>query len=106
MASLYTLGEWTVKAGREADFVAAWREMAEWTSATVPGNTWAKLLQDRDAPQRFISFGPWKDDDAVAKWRQHPGFRERVAKLQEFLESFTPHSMDVAAEWGVHTPDP
>jgi quinol monooxygenase YgiN len=106
MADVYTLGEWRAKAGSEAAFVAAWRELGEWTEATVPGNTWAKLLRDRDDPQRFVSFGPWTDDDAVARWRGHPGFQERVAGIQQLLVSFLPHRMGVAAESGVATPDP
>jgi heme-degrading monooxygenase HmoA len=103
---VYTLGEWHVKEGSELAFVSAWRELGEWTEATIPGNTWAKLLQDRDDPRRFISFGPWVDDEAVSRWREHPGFGERVNKIQELLESFVPHRMDVAAQSGAATPDP
>ncbi|MBW3577107.1 MAG: hypothetical protein KY462_05100 [Actinobacteria bacterium] len=44
MAQLYTLGEWTAKDRRQDEFMAAWREFAEWTAANVPGATWAKLL--------------------------------------------------------------
>lgn len=106
MAELYTLGEWKVKAGHEATFIAAWRELGDWTEATVPGNTWAKLLRDRDDPQRFVSFGPWVNEAAVARWRAHPGFQDRVAAIQPLLESFLPHRMSVASESGVPTPDP
>jgi hypothetical protein len=55
---LYTLGEWIARPGQEGEFVEAWREFAEWTMANVSGSAWAKLVQDRDAPQRFVSFGP------------------------------------------------
>lgn len=103
---LYTLGEWTVKTGREDEFVDAWHRFAEWTVANISGSTWAKLLRDRDAPRRFISFGPWKDDDAVAEWRRHPGFQERVAEIQELVEDFSPHTMTLATESGPATPDP
>lgn len=106
VAQLYTLGEWTAKAGRQNEFVAAWREFAEWTAANVPGATWAKLLQDRHAPERFISFGPWQNEEAVSEWRQRPGFQERVAKIQVLVEAFSPYTMDVAAEVGPATPDP
>jgi heme-degrading monooxygenase HmoA len=106
VAQLYTLGEWTVKGGRQEEFVAAWHEFAEWTAANISGSTWAKLLHDRDAPERFISFGPWQSEEAVTEWRQHPGFRERVAKIQELVDAFRPHDMDVAAEVGPATPDP
>lgn len=106
MPLLYTLGEWTAKRGRADEFIAAWHEFAEWTTANVPGSTWAKLLRDRDEPHRFVSFGPWRDEDAVAVWRQHPGFQERVAKIQELVEDFAPHTMSSAAQTGPATPDP
>lgn len=106
MAVLYTLGEWTVEAGQEDAFVAAWQELAEWTEATVVGSAWAKLLRDRNVPQRFVSFGPWTDDDAVAAWRQHPDFKARVDKIQQLVESFVPHTMDLATQVGPDTPDP
>jgi quinol monooxygenase YgiN len=106
MATLYTLGEWTASPGCENDFVVAWQELAEWTEQHISGSGWAKLLRDRDEPRRFISFGPWSDDDAVAAWRGDPGFQARVDKLRELVETFTPHRMDIAAQIGPGTPDP
>jgi quinol monooxygenase YgiN len=106
MAELYTLGEWTARPGREDDLVAAWQDLAEWTADHVGGSGWAKLLRDHDQPRRFISFGPWQDADAVAAWRADPGFRRRVDALQELVEGFSPHTMDVAAQAGPATPDP
>lgn len=106
MATLYTLGEWTALPGCENDLVAAWQDLAEWTEKHIDGSGWAKLLQDREEPRRFISFGPWQDADAVTAWREHDGFRTRVDRLRELVASFTPHSMDVAAQVGPATPDP
>lgn len=106
MGSLYTHGEWTVKEGREEEFVAAWEELARWTEDHVDGASWAKLLRDREEPHRFISFSPWRDAEAVAEWRERPGFQARVATLQELVSSFVPRTMDLAAEVGPPTPDP
>lgn len=106
METLYTLGEWTAKEGRDEEFAAAWEELARWTEHNVDGASWAKLLRDREDPRRFISFSPWRDDDAVAAWREHPGFQSRVATIRELVNSFVPHTMHVAAEVGPATPDP
>jgi heme-degrading monooxygenase HmoA len=106
MTGLYTSGDWHVKSGSEQAFVEAWRELAEWTTANIPGCTFAKLLQDESDASYFVSFSPWRDDSAVAAWREHPGFQERVGHLQELLESFTPRTMHMAAEAGPPTPDP
>jgi heme-degrading monooxygenase HmoA len=106
MAGLYTSGDWHVKKGSEEAFVEAWRELAEWTVENFPGCTFAKLLRSESDAEHFVSFSPWRDDSAVAGWREHSGFQERVRHLQELLESFTPRAMELAAEAGPPTPDP
>jgi heme-degrading monooxygenase HmoA len=98
MPQPYTFGVWIVKPGREDDFVAGWREMAEWTAANVPGAGIGRLLQDEDQPTRFISIGPWDDKEAIAIWRSQLGFQERVGKLREMLETFTPATLELRAE--------
>ena len=94
----YTFGVWIVKPGREHDFVAGWRELAEWTAATSPGAQICRLMQDEDQPLRFISIGSWDDKDAIASSRSQLGFQERIAKLREMLETFTPATLELRAE--------
>jgi quinol monooxygenase YgiN len=94
----YTFDVWIVKPGRENDFVAGWRELAEWTAANSPGAGIGRLLQDEDQPTRFISIGPWDDKDALAASRSQLGFQERVGKLREMLETFTPANLELRAE--------
>ena len=106
MAGVYTSGDWYVTAGSEEAFVERWREFADWTAANLPGNTFAKLLQDDADTRHFVSFGPWRDRDAVSAWRGHPGFQDRVGLLQGLLESFVPRGMTLVAEAGQTTPDP
>jgi len=106
MAGLYTSGDWYVKLGSEQAFVDGWREFAEWTAATIPGNSFAKLLQDDADKRHFVSFGPWRDLAAVSAWREHAEFKKRVGLLQGLLESFVPREMSLAAEVGQPTPDP
>jgi len=98
MPQPYTFGVWIVKPGREEDFVAGWREMAEWTAANAPGAGIGRLLQDEDQPSRFISIGPWDDKEAIAVWRSQLGFQERVGKLRDMLETFTPANLELRAE--------
>lgn len=100
MPQLFTHGRWVVKPGREEDFVAAWRDLAEWTVANLEGSSHGWLLHDREQPNQFFSFGPWESLEAIEAWRASAGFQERVALMQELLESFEPHTLDVAAEIG------
>lgn len=97
MIELYTYSVWVVKAGREEEFVARWREMAEWSAANVAGTGVAQLLQDEGHPGRFISFGPWESRQAVASWRSRLGFQERIGRMRELLETFTTATLDLRA---------
>jgi heme-degrading monooxygenase HmoA len=87
-----------VKHGREDEFVAAWREFAEWTNREVPGSAWAKLLRDDDTPQRYISVGPWRDLDAIETWRSLPGWQERVRRLRPLPDRFEPSTLEPVIE--------
>ena len=60
MAVPYTVGVWRVKPGRVDDFVAAWTEFAEWTSANIAGAGAGQLVRDTADENRFVSFGPWE----------------------------------------------
>jgi heme-degrading monooxygenase HmoA len=100
MSQLYTSGKWTVVTGREEEFVAAWSELAEWTSAEIPGSSWATLLQHRDKPNVFLSFGPWESAEAIAAWRKSPGFQQRVGRIRGMLEDFEPGVFDRRADIG------
>jgi heme-degrading monooxygenase HmoA len=98
MLDLYTHGVWVVRSGREEEFVARWRELAEWTAANVPGAGIARLLQDMEHPGRFISVGPWESREAVASWRSLLGFQERLGRLRELLETFSMATLALRAE--------
>jgi quinol monooxygenase YgiN len=97
MTRVYTHGTWIVKPGREDEFVAAWRELAEWTRALIP-EARGTLLRDREEPNRFHSFGPWTSEEVVDGWRGDPGFQERIEKIRVFVESFEPRLMDPVVE--------
>jgi heme-degrading monooxygenase HmoA len=93
---IYTLGIWTVRSGREDEFVRAWQEMADRTKSDFPDEV-ATLLRDRDQPNLFISFGPWSSLDQIEQWRASETFKDGVGKLRELLDDFAPHTMDLAA---------
>ncbi len=76
MSQLYTSGRWTVVPGREEEFVKAWSEMAEW------------------------SFGPWESAEAIAGWRESPGFQARVERIRGMLEGFEPGVFDCRVQVG------
>jgi heme-degrading monooxygenase HmoA len=98
MPQVFTHGRWVVKTRREDEFIAAWRDFAEWTKANIDGNQGAWLLRDREEPNRFSSFGAWQGLEAVEAWRARPEFQERIGHMQEMLEDFSAYTLDLAAQ--------
>ncbi|MER3408740.1 MAG: hypothetical protein C4306_01230 [Thermoleophilia bacterium] len=97
VSTLYTHTTWVVRPGREEDFVERWSEWIDW-SHRQGLQTPAMLLRDVDNERTFVSFGPWASIDAVRSWRALEGYQERVARLQEVVESFQPRTLLVVAE--------
>ena len=89
----YTLGIWTVKQGNEKSFIAEWTAFSTWTNNNISRAGTAYLLQDRDNPRQFISYGAWESVDAIAAWRERPEFKAFVAKVRDLCEKFEPHSL-------------
>lgn len=101
MNKRYTSGIWLVKKGNEAAFIALWKEFAQWTSKNQPGATSAILTQDSTNPSRFISFGPWKDETFIQKWREQPKFGEFIQKARVLCESIQPAILKPVAQVGL-----
>ena len=79
--------------------MSAWRELATETAMDFPGAS-AVLLQDREAPGLFVSFGPWDSLEQIASWRASLTFTTGVGAIRPHLESFEPHTMDPVATIG------
>jgi heme-degrading monooxygenase HmoA len=94
--SAYTTGSWQPFPGQEEAFVAAWREFAGW-AATLEGAGGAILARDLRAEGRYVSFLDWADMDAVRRWKGHPEFKERMSRVQRFVDKFAPTELEVVA---------
>jgi quinol monooxygenase YgiN len=90
MARIWTHGVWTVKPGREDEFVDAWRAMAQAAVAEFDPPGQPTLLRDREQPTLFRSFGPWDDSETVERFRAFiPPYLDRIGEMVESLEIFT-----------------
>jgi len=94
---LYTVGKWVTKPGFEKQFISGWEAFAKWTAVNIPGAGTGSLLQNRERPQEFISFGPWESPEAVKAWRESPEFKKSVSQLREMCEEFQPQSFTLVA---------
>jgi len=86
MAETYTNAMRLVEAGDEDAFVGAWREFASCGHAW-PGCGTLRLVRDHFEPHRFMSFGPW---DSFEAQQASPEFTERIARVRQHVEDFTP----------------
>lgn len=94
---LYTLATWTVKAGKEAEFIVAWQAFADWTTGNMPGAGAGQLLQNQADTRRFVSFGPWQEQSQIDYWREQAEFQSFAATARDLCQQFEPRNMIVVA---------
>ncbi len=95
---IFTSGRWTVRPGQEDQFIAAWREFAEWTKAHHHDAGWVVLLRDQEHSNQFTSLGPWLSAASVDAWRQDEGFRSRIGGIRALLDNFEAASLEPVLE--------
>jgi hypothetical protein len=93
MPPIWTHGVWTVKPGREDEFVRGWQEMARAGATAFEAVEPPRLLRDRNRRNVFVSFGPWSSVEEVDRFREAMGSRFDALE-QEVLESFEPATLD------------
>ncbi len=94
MASVWTQGTWTVKPGREEEFVRAWGAMRDSVLAGFGAIEPPTLLRDHERPNVFVSFGPWSDVDHISRFRGSEEFVQAFAALGELLDDFRTLTLD------------
>ncbi len=95
--AFYATGSWQPFAGKEAAFVGAWTEFSSW-AATQPGAAGrASLARDLRVPEQYASFMPWESLDAIRAWKAHGEFKERMARVQVFVDTFAASEIEVVA---------
>jgi quinol monooxygenase YgiN len=94
----YTSGDWHVKAGKEREFVEAWRELADWVGSEFDRRGRARLWQDRDDPAYFRSVGEWADTQTMERARASEGFKQRLTHIGELVSDWHIYTMDVVAD--------
>ena len=60
----------------------------------------AILARDVRADGRYVSFMGWADMESVRRWKTHAEFKERMGRVQQFIDKFAPTELDVVARAG------
>jgi heme-degrading monooxygenase HmoA len=94
MPETYTSGTWTVKAGEEDAFVAAWTDFVTW-AGTHAGSGTFRLVRNLDQPNSYVSFAPWESFEAQEAWKNQPDFRERIMRVRSHCEDFQPSTLEL-----------
>jgi heme-degrading monooxygenase HmoA len=105
VTELVTTGVWRVQPGQEAVFTHEWTEFARW-AASMPGATTLRLCRDTGDLLRFVSFAPWRDTESAHAWKGLPEFRERIARVLQYVDGFEPAELGVVTvvEAGAYAP--
>lgn len=89
-ASDFSIAVWMIKAGREAEFVAAWQDFATWTADIKTGALGGTLVQDSEEPRRFICFWPFDSAEGIRRWKDELKFRSFMMRMRAYCESCQP----------------
>ena len=86
----FTCGIWTVQDGREEEFVVRWTALVS-SAEALPGAESFLLIQDRQDPHRFISFGAWDEWASADAWRASATFGDAMRACRELCADFRPN---------------
>lgn len=101
---LFTHAEWQVHAGREEEFIAAWRAIATAFNILPSPPYWGTLLQSEQDASRFCSFGPWPSAAAIASMRANPDARDAIERAMALCIRATPGTYRQVAHVDVRNP--
>jgi heme-degrading monooxygenase HmoA len=87
-ADTYAMGNWSVKEGKEDEFLSRWREFLEWTRGNAAGFQQAFLLRNQDEPRHFRSYSTWDDPTSQQQWRTLPEFEQKLGACRALCDDF------------------
>src|SRR5512138_1224590 len=97
--SVYTLGAWRVKPGKEDEFIQTWKDMGRiFEKLPLPPGGKGTLIQSVRDPLLFYSFGSWISMEAVQGMRQDAEAQAALQKISELCTEATPGTFKVVAE--------
>ena|SRR5215510_1829763 len=94
----YTIRNWTVKRGRDQDFVAAWRVFARWMVSQKGMIGPARLFKDNLDPAHYVSIDSWEDEATRDSIQVGVQFGKQAYKLEQLSMDSSSRSFSLEAE--------
>ncbi len=102
---VYTLGVWNVKAGQQAEFIAAWKQLGEMFGELEHPPGTGTLIQSVSDTTLFYSFGPWTRLEDVEAMRGNPRTQAAIQRLIALCTEATPGTFRMVAEVPAGSPN-
>ncbi len=83
----YTFGIYTVKRGKEREFIDTWTKFVNWSLTQFKVGGYVRIAQDQENPQRYISYAEWVNYNDLNDWRERPEYNDYLNKLREFCDN-------------------
>ena len=99
--SIFSMALWTMKEGREEEFMEAWTDFARWTNEHQRGTLGIYLMRERSNPHVLVTFGGWESDDDLLRWRGSGEYGEFLARARELCSEVGPLTLDLVATMGM-----
>ena len=97
--TIYTLGVWRVKPGKEDAFITSWKALAHiFAQLPQPPSGKGRLIQSLTDPLLFYSFGPWTSLADVEAMRNNPQAQAGINKIRDLCTEATPGGFRLVAE--------
>jgi heme-degrading monooxygenase HmoA len=95
----YTLTQWKVASGHEADFVEAWKALGNvFRALPHPPTGEGLLLQSMTDSNLYYSFGPWDSAEDIAAMREDTKAKAAIKRAMACCDEATPGGYRVIAK--------
>ena len=98
MSKAYTIRNWTVKRGRDNDFLATWKVFAGWMISQQGAIGPIRLFKDNLDPAHYISIDSWEDENVRDSIQDSVHFGKQSYKLEQLAMDFSYRSFSLEAE--------
>jgi heme-degrading monooxygenase HmoA len=94
-----TLGIFTIKQGKDKEFIENWHKAVEFTMSQykISGDG-PRLYQDSNNPRVYYSYGIWNNMNDINTWREQTEDSEFMRTFRDLCDNVERHVLKFVAE--------